>query len=212
MVDEGLDDNTVIIFTSDHGLYSGQQGLAGKAFCYEQTTHVPLIIYNPMVPDAARGKRSDQLVQSIDIAPTMLDFAGIDTPESFQGKSLRNLIQGSDQPVHEYIFTESLWSTHFGNPRIEAVQDKRWKYIRYYKNENFPAAWKIRVAKELGIPQNKMLYGVHDDAIAVYRYYVEAPQACSATPPTASRVIKPSESQCHRQLVPKAIRPVSRRR
>ncbi|WP_353620974.1 sulfatase/phosphatase domain-containing protein [Rhodopirellula sp. JC639] len=207
-----MDDNTVIIFTSDHGLYSGQQGLAGKAFCYEQTTHVPLIIYNPMVPDAARGKRSDQLVQSIDIAPTMLDFAGIDTPESFQGKSLRNLIQGSDQPVHEYIFTESLWSTHFGNPRIEAVQDKRWKYIRYYKNENFPAAWKIRVAKELGIPQNKMLYGVHDDAIAVYRYYVEAPQACSATPPTASRVIKPSESQCHRQLVPKAIRPVSRRR
>lgn len=174
LADEGLDENTIIIFTSDHGLYSGQQGLGGKAFCYEQTTHVPLIIYHPMVLDAWRGRRTDQLVQSIDIAPTMLDFAGVDSPDSFQGKSLRGLIEGGNQPVHEYIFTENLWSTHFGNPRIEAVQDKRWKYIRYYKNENFPASWKIRVAKELGIPQNKLLYGVHDDAIAIYRYYVEA--------------------------------------
>ncbi|WP_166831157.1 sulfatase-like hydrolase/transferase [Thalassoroseus pseudoceratinae] len=174
LADEKLDENTIIIFTSDHGLYSGQQGLGGKAFCYEQTTHVPLIIYNPLVPETARGRRSNQLVQSIDIAPTMLDYAEIDPPGTFQGKTLRGLIDGSDQPVHEFIFTENLWSTHFGNPRIEAAQNKRWKYIRYYKNENFPASWKIRVAKELGIPQNKMLYGVHDDGIAVYRYYAEA--------------------------------------
>ena len=174
LADEGLNENTMIIFTSDHGLYSGQQGLGGKALCYEQTTHVPMIIYNPMIHDSAQGRRSDHLVQSIDIAPTILDFAGIAPPESFQGKSLRGLIEGGAKPVHEYIFTENLWSTHFGNPRIEAVQDTRWKYIRYYKNENFPASWKIRVAKELNIPQNKLLYGVHDDAIAVYRYYVEA--------------------------------------
>ncbi|MEM6689735.1 MAG: sulfatase-like hydrolase/transferase [Planctomycetota bacterium] len=172
--DEGLDENTVIIFTSDHGLFSGQQGLGGKAFCYEQTTHVPLMIYHPHIPDSARGNRSSQLVQSIDIAPTILDFAGVDLPASFQGRSLRRLIEGNDEPVRKYIFTENLWSTHFGNPRIEAVQDKQWKYIRYYKNENVTASWKIRVANELGIPKNRLLYGVHDDAIAVYRYYVEA--------------------------------------
>ncbi|TWT67585.1 sulfatase-like hydrolase/transferase [Allorhodopirellula solitaria] len=120
---ERLDQNTVIVFTSDHGLYSGQQGLGGKAFCYEQTTHVPLIIYNPLVPETARGRRSDQLVQSIDIAPTLLNFAEIEPPEAFQGKTLRGLIEGSDQPIHDYIFTENLWSTHFGNPRIESVQD-----------------------------------------------------------------------------------------
>lgn len=174
LADQGSDKSTVIIFTSDHGLYSGQQGLGGKALCYEQTTHVPLIIYNPIVSVTAGGRRSDQLVQSIDIAPTLLDFAGIDAPESFQGKSLRGLIEGGNKPVHETIFTENLWSTHFGNPRIEAVQDKRWKYIRYYKNENFPASWKLRVAKQLGIPQNTLLYGVHDDSISVYRYYVES--------------------------------------
>lgn len=171
---EGLADDTIMIFCSDHGLYSGQQGLGGKAFCYEQTTHVPMIVYDPMAPAAARGRRSEQLVQSIDIAATMLDYAGIERPATFQGKSLRGLVEGADEPIREYVYTENLWSTHFGNPRIEAVQDKRWKYIRYYKNENFPARWKIRTAKEMGIPINAMLYGVHDDAIAVYRYYAEA--------------------------------------
>lgn len=171
---EGLADDTIMIFCSDHGLYSGQHGLGGKAFCYEQTTHVPMIVYDPMAPESARGQRSDELVQSIDIAATMLDYAGIERPATFQGKSLRGLVEGTDEPIREYVFTENLWSTHFGNPRIEAVQDKRWKYIRYYKNENFPASWKIRTAKELGIPTNQMLYGVHDDAIAVYRYYAEA--------------------------------------
>ncbi|KAA5538000.1 sulfatase-like hydrolase/transferase [Roseiconus nitratireducens] len=172
--EEGLHKNTILIFSSDHGLYSGQQGLGGKAFCYEQTTHVPMIIYNPLAPESTTGRRIDQLVQTIDIAPTMLDFAGIDRPATFQGKSLRGLIEGTDQPIRDFVFTENLWSTHFGNPRIEAVQDKRWKYIRYYKNENFPALWKIRAAKELDIPQNQLLYAVHDDAIAVYRYYVES--------------------------------------
>ncbi|EMI15255.1 hypothetical protein RMSM_07811 [Rhodopirellula maiorica SM1] len=91
-----------------------------------------MIVYDPMAPDSTQGRRSDQLVQSIDIAATMLDYAGIERPETFQGKSLRGLVTGSDEPVRDYVFTENLWSTHFGNPRIEAVQDKRWKYIRYY--------------------------------------------------------------------------------
>lgn len=73
----------------------------------------------------------------------MLDYAGIERPDTFQGNSLRGLIKGDDEPVREYVFSEKLWSTHLGNPRIEAVQDKRWKYIRYYKDENFPARKKI---------------------------------------------------------------------
>lgn len=82
---EGVSENTVIIFCSDHGLYSGQHGLGGKAFCYEQTTHVPMLIYSPLVPERSRRKRVNDLVQSIDIAATMLDLAGIDLPDSFQG-------------------------------------------------------------------------------------------------------------------------------
>jgi hypothetical protein len=104
----------------------------------------------------------------------MLDYAGIDRPDAFQGESIRGLIDGGDEPVHDYIFTENLWSTHFGNPRIEAVQNKEWKYIRYYRNHNFPASIKFRVAKEMGIPANKMIYSVNDSGIAVYRHYVKS--------------------------------------
>lgn len=171
---EQLAKNTILIFSSDHGLFMGEHGLGGKALCYEKTTHVPLIIYNPMAPTESRGRRSDEFGQSIDLAPTMLDYAGIEIPDSFQGKSLRGLIDGQGEPVHEYIFTENLWSTHFGNPRIESVQDKQWKYIRYYANESFPASAKIKVAKEMGFPVGKMLYAVSDDYIATYRHYAES--------------------------------------
>ena len=169
-----LDQNTIIMYTSDHGLFMGEHGLGGKALCYEITTHVPLIVYDPRLPGRLRGKKSDALVQSIDIAPTMLNMAGIPVPDAFQGKDLSPLIRGGKQQVREYVYTENLWSTQFGNPRCEAVQDKRWKYIRYYENNNIPASLKIKIAEQLGIKVNQMLYGVHDSDIAVYRHFIES--------------------------------------
>ncbi|TXF90219.1 sulfatase-like hydrolase/transferase [Neolewinella aurantiaca] len=171
----GLAKNTVLIFTSDHGLFHGEQGLGGKALCYEETTHVPLIIFDPEQPKRKRGKRSIALVQSIDIAPTILTRAGVPLPASFQGEDLGPLLAGKQEAVREYLFTENLWSTKFGNPRCEAVQNKEWKYIRYYRNSTFPASKLISTAKELGINPNLMLYPVHDPGIAVYRDYVESP-------------------------------------
>lgn len=173
--EQKLDKNTVLVFTSDHGLFMGQYGLGGKALCYEVTTHVPMIIYDPQAPAKARKTKSTELVQSIDIGPTMLARAGIPIPDTYQGKDLNPLLQGQDQKVRKYLFTENLWSTHFGNPRCEAVQDEEWKYIRYYENNNFPALKKIAYAKDLGLSANKMLYAVHDPGMAVYRDYVEAP-------------------------------------
>jgi len=170
-----LDKNTIIIFTSDHGLFMGEQGLGGKSLCYEKTTHVPFIVYNPLLKKKQRGLKSDALVQSIDAAPTMLALGGVEIPESFQGKDISNLIKGEDEKVRDYVFTENLWSTHFGNPRCEAVQDKEWKYIRYYKNNNFSASKEVEVAKMVGMSPSKMLYAVHDPMIAVYRDYVESP-------------------------------------
>ncbi|MGB5435718.1 MAG: sulfatase-like hydrolase/transferase [Maribacter sp.] len=170
-----LDSNTILIFTSDHGLFMGQFGLGGKALCYEVTTHVPLIIYDPKAPRKAKGTTSDALVQSLDIAPTLLSKAGIRIPDSFQGKDLTALVQGGEVGIRNYVFTENLWSTQFGNPRCEAVQNKEWKYIRYYKNNTFPALKKIETAKKMGIDPGKILYAVHDPDIAVYRDYVESP-------------------------------------
>ena len=169
-----LDENTIIIFTSDHGLFMGEYGIGGKALCYEKVTHVPLIIYDPQASKQAKGQKNDALVQSLDIAPTMLKRAGIELPATFQGKDISPLVNGSTAEVRDFIYTENLWSTQFGNPRCEAIQDKEWKYIRYYKNENFPANKKIKTAKELGIQVNKMLYAVHDFDIALYRDFIES--------------------------------------
>ncbi|ARV16572.1 sulfatase-like hydrolase/transferase [Polaribacter sp. SA4-12] len=170
-----IDKNTIIIFTSDHGLFMGEQGLGGKSLCYEKTTHVPLIVLDPRVKRKHKGLKSDALVQSIDIAPTMLSFGGINIPKEFQGKDISHFIKGDKKEVRDFVFTENLWSTQFGNPRCESVQNKEWKYIRYYKNNNFSASKKKAVAKELGINVNKMLYAVHDPDIGVYRDYVESP-------------------------------------
>jgi len=173
--EEGLDNNTVIIFTSDHGLFMGQFGLGGKALCYEYTTHVPMIIYDPAIKQKNKVNQSDALVQSIDLAPSIMSRAGIQIPESFQGKDLYPLLTGEKQKVRDYLFTENLWSTQFGNPRCESVQDKEWKYIRYYENKNFSANKKIETARQMGINMTSMLYKVHDPDIVVYRDFVEAP-------------------------------------
>ncbi|SHF83431.1 Arylsulfatase A [Arenibacter palladensis] len=172
---EKLESNTVIVFTSDHGLFMGQFGLGGKAFCYEVTTHVPMIIFNPKSKKSNRGKTSDALVQSIDIAPTMMSMASVSIPESYQGKNLTGILSGTETAVRPFLYTENLWSTQFGNPRCEAVQDMEWKYIRYYKNENLSARKKIATAKTMGIDINSMLYKVHDPDIAVYRDFIEGP-------------------------------------
>ncbi|MDC0584334.1 sulfatase-like hydrolase/transferase [Bacteroidales bacterium] len=174
--EQGLDKNTIIFYTSDHGLFMGEFGLGGKALCYEVTTHVPFFVYNPMAPKKAKGKKLDNLVQSIDIAPTMLDYAGIDIPNAFQGKSIKPIIEGAlESEVRDYLFTENLWSTQFGNPRCESVQNKEWKYIRYYKNENLRASKKKEAAQLVGMNVNQMFYAQHDPDIATYRGFIENP-------------------------------------
>ena len=171
--EKGFDKNTIVFFISDHGLFMGQYGLGGKALCYEVVTHVPFIVYNPLSKTKARGKQLDNLVQTIDIAPTMLDYAGIDIPGSFQGKSIRPLLEGKEQKVREYSFSENLWSQKFGNPRCESVQDKEWKYIRYYENNTLRASMITAVTEMLGL--DNMLYETHDPAIVKYRTYIENP-------------------------------------
>lgn len=128
-------DNTIIVFTSDHGIMFGEFGLGGKALNYEPCLQVPMIIYDPRAPEWTRGQRREELVQSIDIAPTILDYAGVEIPETMQGASMKPLVEGKVVDWREHAFGENLWVTMFGNPRIESVRGQRWKYIRYFQND-----------------------------------------------------------------------------
>ena len=78
------------------------------------------------------------------------------------------MIKGNNESIRDYLFTENLWSTHFGNPRCESVQNKQWKYIRYYKNENIYSKNVKVIAKDHNINLTKLLYGNQDPQIAVY--------------------------------------------
>jgi arylsulfatase A-like enzyme len=130
-----LTGNTVILFSSDHGITHGEFGLGGKALNYESCLRVPMIVMDPRVTSAARGQRSNVLVQSIDFAPTLLDLAGVAKPESMQGESFRAAVEGRSFQGRRYAFSENLWSTYFGNPRCESVRSAEWKYIRYFATD-----------------------------------------------------------------------------
>jgi len=91
-----LNKNTILVFTSDHGLFMGEQGIGGKAL-------FPLIIMDPRLPKHKRNKRNQSLVQTIDIAPTLLSWAGVDIPDSFQGKDISPITKEEAKEVREYV-------------------------------------------------------------------------------------------------------------
>ena len=130
--DHGLNENTILIFTSDHGLQYGEFGLGGKALCYDTCLRVPLLIYDPR---QAGGERLPHLVQSIDIAPTLLHLAGLTPPNTMQGESLLPLIQKQNVVWRQVAFGENLWSNQHGNPRCETVRTDQYRYIRYFQND-----------------------------------------------------------------------------
>ena len=160
----GIDRNTVIVFASDHGIMEGEYGLGGKALNYEPCLRIPMIVLDPRLPASRRGVRLDQQVQSIDIAPTLLDLGGVARPSSMQGASLVPLLRGQRTKWREYAFSENLWSTVFGNPRVESVRSAEWKYIRYFPTER----------SLFGSPGGPSAYGVTPEQALAYESWLTA--------------------------------------
>lgn len=131
----GLSDNTIVVFSSDHGVYLGDRGLAGKWLAHEASIHVPLIVLDPRVPSEQRGTRRNEMALLIDLAPTFLDWAGLDAFEPMQGVSFAPIVRGEkpDDWRTEFFYD------HYYRPDIipasEAVRTERWKYIRYVDRE-----------------------------------------------------------------------------
>ncbi|MCC2685356.1 MAG: sulfatase [Paenibacillaceae bacterium] len=101
----GLADNTLIVFTSDHGDSMGAHGVIQKHnFFYDSFTHVPFIV---AWPGAAKTGRSDELVELVDIMPTLLDAAGCEHPFGLQGKSLAPYFTGGEYTPRPFAVIES---------------------------------------------------------------------------------------------------------
>ncbi|MEM0895637.1 MAG: sulfatase [Verrucomicrobiota bacterium] len=133
-------ENTIIIFTSDHGQYLGDYGFAGKWYPHDASIRVPLILYDPRLPESKRGVRKEDFTLSIDMGATMLDYAGIDVPESVQGRSVKEIVDGATPDdwrkamyyEHHFVPMEA-WNMVI--PRNEGIRTERWKYIQYIDSD-----------------------------------------------------------------------------
>ena len=126
----GLDDNTVIIMMGDNGMFLGERGLAGKWLMYEESIKVPLIVYDPRAPKDRCGITPHQMALNVDIAPTILDIAGVDIPKQIQGRTLVPLLKGQKVGWRPDFLYEYLW---FNDQivKCEGLRTLRWKYTRY---------------------------------------------------------------------------------
>lgn len=135
----GLADTTMVIFTSDNGYFHGEHRLWDKRAAYEPSIRIPMLVRYP--PLVRPGARIDALVLNIDLAPTLLDLAGAETPETMQGRSWLPLARGDTAAgrrtsfLYEY-FREG--DPRFNRPSVLAVRTARYKYITYPDREGAP--------------------------------------------------------------------------
>jgi arylsulfatase A-like enzyme len=134
----GLRDDTIIVFTNDHGVAAHR----AKITAYEHGTEISLLIQAPGV----RGETVDHLVQNIDLVPTLLEAAGLEIPRAVQGRSFWPLLTGGDYLPHEQIFTERNYhqgfppdqrvpsggKPHHGYDPMRSVRTGRYHYIRHF--------------------------------------------------------------------------------
>jgi arylsulfatase A-like enzyme len=126
--EKGIADNTIIIFMGDNGYFCGERQLAGKWLMYDNSLRVPMIIYDPRNP---RHRVVEDVALNIDIAPTILEFAGVKAPELWQGESLEGYVKGGNPAQGRPGFVvEHLWKIDI-IPASEGFRTHEWKYFRY---------------------------------------------------------------------------------
>ncbi|NJQ96661.1 MAG: DUF4976 domain-containing protein [Hydrococcus sp. CSU_1_8] len=120
-------ENTCIIFTSDNGFLLGDRGLSDKWFGYEESIRTPLII---RPAQRAIQQIIPSITLNIDLAPTIVELAGLDRPSSMQGLSLMSLWRGESQQLRDKFFYEHLLQSS-KIPKSEGFRTENSKYLRY---------------------------------------------------------------------------------
>lgn len=125
----------MIIFSSDNGFYLGDRGFAGKWSHYEQSLRVPLVVYDPRLPEEKRNRVVSAKTLNVDIPAAMLDMAGVPVPDLYQGESFMPLVNGvvSDNGREDF-FCEHLMNVPV-IPKWEGVRTKRYVYARYFEQD-----------------------------------------------------------------------------
>ncbi|MBC2603243.1 sulfatase family protein [Puniceicoccus vermicola] len=119
----GLTENTIVVYGSDHGAYSGTFGVPEKApgICSEKVCRVPMVWRVPGISPSEH--RCDLLAENIDFAPTFTTLCGLPPMETSDGCDLSALLRGENNPVREVAVTENVWS--------KSLRYKNWRYVHY---------------------------------------------------------------------------------
>ena len=136
---QGLDDNTLVIFTTDNGYFHGEHGLADKWYPYEESIRVPLIVRDPRLPKNKRGTTNNDFVLNVDLAPSILAAAKVDVPATMQGRDFAPLYLASKKPTwrQEFFYEHATIRNTDFIPSSEALVRRDVKYIYWpdFKHE-----------------------------------------------------------------------------
>jgi len=131
--EKDLLENTLIVYMGDNGFFFGEHGLIDKRAAYETSMRVPLLMMLPKAMQGSPGRVITENVTNIDIAPTLLEAAGIDKPEHMHGDSFLKLLKGEAMEWRSSFLYEYFWEWNYPHtPTTHALRDKRYKYIRYH--------------------------------------------------------------------------------
>ena len=132
--EQGIADNTVIVYTSDNGYIAGAHGYGSKVLPMEESSRAPLMILDPRSASAGQRLRSGALTGNIDFAPTLLDLAGVDIPGNMDGVSLRPLFDNPDANVRQKLALINVW----GKPATKSlsVVTKKLKYTYWWYGDD----------------------------------------------------------------------------
>jgi arylsulfatase A-like enzyme len=134
--ENGLTENTIVVYTSDQGFYLGEHGWYDKRFMYEESLSMPLVMRYP--DEIQAGKVSQKMVMNLDFASTFLDFAGVEIPKEMQGESLRSIVKGNSPDD----WRESIYYHYYEYPhgwhnvkRHCGVRTEQYKLIHFYQDD-----------------------------------------------------------------------------
>lgn len=141
--EKGLAKNTIIIFTSDNGFFCGSRQLTGKALLYEESVKAPLIVFDPR--NEENGRVATGLISHVDLAPSILDYAGVDIPEEMQGESIVDAVTNKVEEIHKAVYGENNFDDNhpiasetddrstYQSIRSKFLRTKDFKFIRYHE-------------------------------------------------------------------------------
>jgi arylsulfatase A-like enzyme len=133
----GLAENTIIVYSADNGYHMGNRGLAGKWSHFEEALRVPMIVFDPRAPESQRGKVSDAIALNLDLPATFLDWAKVEIPQRYQGRSLKPIVESRvpedwrNESFHEHFAVRTRI------PAFEGIRNAQYKYVRYVDDENY---------------------------------------------------------------------------